>query len=471
MLAAAGALTALFVAVAGCSFTVDDGEPALPLVGAPLALEGRPTVVRRAGEQLRVLPGDDGAPWAAIFQVLDIGHQVTDLRLVRLAAPQSELRFDRSAVWLGSRVVYELVLPPVDGPGSDAPAQLRVIAPGAPSPSLTLGLPQRNAVGGIVPLAGDRAFGIVPGDSGLDGAVVHVATGRARAVRGIALLGGNLWVDGAARRLYTVEEDVIVSRGLADDEPRRALAPVEADAELRFDPDRERALACGPAGLALYEGESPARRLLTDATCATVLRVSDDGWVWFRPTVGGPIAGVPLDGAAPARIVSDKAARLLAARGDRAVTATTPPDAWRGSASDGWIEARRVMERGRAIDFSSDGASLLWLEHTANDSTTGALLRAPADGSAPPRTLERNAFRWAALPDGRLVAAAHRVEVGPHNRIDLVDADARARHPLAVGASDFVLLADARALLVQRVGLDDEEREELVLLPIPEQTR
>jgi hypothetical protein len=455
---------ALALLLAGCSVVVDGSEPLLPLVGAPLDLAGRPRVVREAGEAIRILPGDDGVPWAALYRVLDVGLAVFDLRLVRLAEPQTEIRFDGHAVWVGSRAIYEFVLPPSDGPDADRLPELRVHHPGAATPVRTIAFPQRAAVETVLPLADDRAFAILPGSLRLSAAVVHTESGRAVAVPSETLARGAAWVDTEARHLYTLEEDAITARGLAGDEPARVVAAVDPTTQLRFDTVGERAASCGPAGLTVATSDGDRR--LHDG-CAMILALTE-GWAWFRADARGPILGVPLDGSARARIASTEEARLLTARGAVAVTTTTAGDVYRGGAGDGWIGERRIMQRGRALGFTADGTALLWLENAANDSATGALRHAPVDGDA--RTLDRNVLRWAALADGRILAAANRAQVGAHNRIDLIDLRAGVRRPLAVAASDFVFSPEDETLLVRTITLDDD-RETLVLVPIPEQNR
>ena len=144
------------------------------------------------------------------------------------------------------------------------------------------------------------------------------------------------------------------------------------------------------------------------------------------------LRSVMLDGKSrPKTLLSSleelKLGQLLSVCRDQAVAySLDPPERYGPGAGDGWIGARRFMERGRDARFSQDCSRLFFKEHAATLRKLGELrlqeLPAVA-GESWPRSLllARNVGFFQLLPDGRLIAATDLAVLGPHNRVELID--------------------------------------------------
>ena len=167
---------------------------------------------------------------------------------------------------------------------------------------------------------------------------------------------------------------------------------------------------------------------------------------------------VPADGNPAARSVVKRiedtpytAIVLAGVCRNRATFYRTTPDGIYGlGVSDGWMNGRRFMERGRDVRFSPDCDHLYFKEHAANVRKLGTLyaLPVPVDSTRDlplptPLRLAYNVGLIALMPDGRLLASTDLAVLGSQNRIVAIDIKTRQAQSLTWGVN-----AVTRALFV-----------------------
>ena len=111
------------------------------------------------------------------------------------------------------------------------------------------------------------------------------------------------------------------------------------------------------------------------------------------------------------------------------------------------------MERGRGVDFSSDGTRLRWLEHTALAGGAGDMLSMaaadlPKEPNVTPLLLAKNAKQYADLGKGHVLVAANQAFLGTQNRVILVDEPNQVAYWVADSASRFEFLYGTTDLLI-----------------------
>jgi hypothetical protein len=172
------------------------------------------------------------------------------------------------------------------------------------------------------------------------------------------------------------------------------------------------------------------------------------------------LRSVPLDGSArPVDLAHADAA--LAIDAERVAWTTTPGNY---PVTDGWVDDKRFMERGRFATFSADGRHLYFLEHAATSSGAGEL-RSYEIATGITHLLALNARSFAELPDGRLLAVTNAWRDDQWNRVVVIDEARRTIDWVAEGADGFTLIPGSQDVLVNLVASTDGIT--MARMPIP----
>jgi hypothetical protein len=166
----------------------------------------------------------------------------------------------------------------------------------------------------------------------------------------------------------------------------------------------------------------------------------------------GGLWQVPLDGSGAPALVAPGAARFLGLGPEgQVVYSHDGATRYLGGAGDAWMGGTRLMDRGRLLRFSADGARAYCLEHAATIGTYGDLTTV-ALASGDRVTLGDNVHAFAELPDRRLIAIENAVYAGAWNRLVVIDQVAREKRWVAPEAADFLLLPGGREMVVDVVS-------------------
>jgi hypothetical protein len=168
----------------------------------------------------------------------------------------------------------------------------------------------------------------------------------------------------------------------------------------------------------------------------------------------GDLYAVPLDGSAPPGRIQTQAARLYdLGPGGEVFYSRDDASRYASGAGDGLLGAARFMERGLYGGFSGDGTRVRWLEHAATVEGIGELrsARFAAGALGDPITLGLNVIHYEEIPDGPLVVAENRAEVGTWNRLVTVDEATATARWLVAGAADFLLVPGRREVIADVV--------------------
>ncbi len=209
----------------------------------------------------------------------------------------------------------------------------------------------------------------------------------------------------------------------------------------------EKALvSCTPAGIELHGFDGTLIRLLVVEHCrADRPFAAGEGFVYY--VSDERLRSISVDGKHAPRDLGPYIAerRLLAAGGGNVATAELAQG--QSSAGPAWVGEQKIMERGRELRFSRDGQKVRFLEHAATLEGVGDLYSVSVDGGERV-LLARNVHRYAELPDGRVLAATNQAFIGPHNRVVVIDEEARTATYVAGAARDFEAFPDGERALV-----------------------
>jgi hypothetical protein len=472
--------------MASCtSLKLDDSAPFATLRGGPPSMNGRQRVAIKANENLQFTRGLDGTQWLALSTNSDFGPAYPP-RLIRLGDPATEeelpadqtVLFGSSAFFLdrsdldetGKVTTWHITVrhPGDDGIGltfdfdgeagpfdlSDNDAAIYVYPPFDPGTD-----PMAPVVGHLLRTDGSYQreltlknrfsvmlatfdpsgqFLVTLDDNG--NVITHSTTEASDTIIGHwsqdiepGALGSSwptLWLGVNRPEVVICDHDGL--RGLSfQPAPPRVIDPSRCSAEFRFF-RRDHFLYDGPSGLesAAADGSTPPKTLPFPMGAGT-LSIDPDRVAWSRHSPGPP----DRPNYAPLEI------------------------------SDGWVDDRQFMTRGRLADFSLDGKHLYFLEHAADGSEGIGELRSYEVASGTTHVLSLNVRQWVELDDGRLMAVSNAYKPGDWNRVILIDELRRTIDWVAAGTDGFTLIHGTQEVLVRLV--DDNDDKTWVRMPIP----
>ncbi len=458
----------------GCSYTFDDEVPLVQLVGQAPSLAPLQHLTRLSTDSLLFMTGVDGAPWVALFELTDTGVVQGNVRAVRLADPVVEQRFGGDFLHVGRRVVY--LIDPTADPAQ--PTHVLVRRPGDNGNARQFDLP--GGPGVLTPSANDAAF-LYASEGRETIEVVRTDGAFQRELAAPApMVGIGIWrptFDREADRVFTFEADGHVALHSTHDETDVQLgrwgapsssATLEAGV-LAIDDDHQALVFCDPRGLVRVPWDGGPEQLLDADPClgsplegiGSRFDLLDGSAVYI---VQEGIRSVALDGsAAPKLLQGHEGRRVLAVHPDRIAITLDPLERWFREASDGWVDGWRFMERGLEPAFRKDGRAIRFIEHAADDDSTGELRLAELGQS--PRSLARNVTRFDELADGRVLAEANHAFLGAQNRLIVIDEASGTARWVADGASGYTLIPGTMDVLAELVtGSPDHD---LVRVPVP----
>jgi hypothetical protein len=444
----------------GCSFTFDGSAPDVVLLPGVPSLEGRPEVVQQAGEQLRMMPGADGTQWALLYTTVHL-RVWGGARAVRLASPEAEERF-ADIERVGGRAVYWRQ------PVEDKAQPTRVVMRRFGDPAeRVFELPPGGGSYVTSPEDHALAFAPVPAEGEMPEATLVRTDHPFRrdvlppfGVAGLSEPGPAFDRSGDHYFGYTSAGQIIafstndqraaeVGRWFKDPSHVNLIRVDDAGAQL---------ILCGGGGLASVRFDGTGGEIIDASPCKWSFSLEERSAIYFA---GGELRMAPVDRSSPPRRLAEwPAGRRVLAMVPGVVAYTD------GESTDGYIDGRRFMERGRLVTFSRDRSRVRFLEHAATLQGEGVLMSAPIGGGEA-MTLARNVRDYAELDDGRVIAASNQAFTGTHNRVIVIDENARSARTVAESASAFKLIAGTREVLVERVIERADHSTVWVRMPIP----
>ncbi len=477
---AAGIAIGMMLAGAGCTFQWSADQPIFPLTGTAPALGSfdKLNVMPGAGRAAR-MTGADGATWTAFCEFSTGGGNRSCVRmhLVRLGAPgdapAEEFVDSTEGFATHDHVLYEM--------HDDTVAMTRTITLHRP------GDPPASDAAFVVPIG--RAL-LYTNDDGDSDVFVYWVEDQATTTydvfrrdqtfhRQLPLPAG---IDPTRPDGQTTFDFLLTSDGntlvvrepdgtvTADSTLDEGMVPLGVRPPDFFLDNRRHALVTigddGFRSVPLAGGDD----LVLDPTGFDPTTISLQAEPHFRdPTVGlfraplatdldqafydrdGALWRVPLDGSVPPAVVQADGVRLLRL-GPRAelIYSHDPSDRYAGGAGDGWLGDRSVMQRGRLVTFSGDGARIRFLENAATLGTYGDLTSVGVAGGAPV-TLGINVHAYDELPDGRVLAIENHVYEGDWNRLVVIDEVGGVKHWVTPSAAEFFLVPGGRELIADVV--------------------
>lgn len=436
---------AAICACASCAFSLDDGPPAPPLLGAPIDASSLAHLNAAPVASEAIVFDRAGRAWVAMVEPDALESVLlsdpTTAQVVPVPAHDEVHLFPHALVLIdgerkGSdpramsvRTVGEAVeetfsLPP--GPG-------RLVANG--DQSIFLWLPMAPGTPGYPLFRRDGSFArVVPLPAGIDPSQQSP-----------------VWLSPDSKLVLTRDSS-------GDMAAYSTSSPAEVDLgthpiDFAFDDARAAIVTVGADGVHRVSLDGGGDQVLDPQPCLPGFVLIDGPNLLYETggAAGPALLAIALDGSEAAAHVlrADDFARViaLAPNGD-VVYSKDPSDRFAAGSGDGWIGDWSFMERGRAVGFSADGTRMRWLDHTAQLSTQGDLRSAPATGG-PATTWARNVSRFDELPDGRFVALADDEQTGPWNRIVVMDERAGTATWVASNTVDYILVpADDLQLIV-----------------------
>ena len=495
-------LSVLCLVLAGCSFTLDNDAPELPLVGSPPSLSSLQKLNNGPVYSSAIVSGRDGAYW------LVLQEDKKKLRVLRLSEPAAETEIDGDKFLIRWREFYTWTagMAPED-PAQPTPATLQIQSAGDASSPKQLAMPLgigTLAIGGsddvfayspnkglsmtydLVRLDGKPKRSIPyidPDGSDLGGAFFNgnaqIFFDRAPCVSPCATGGDSGDSLGLERRhmiAHYTDRERDVDMGLM---PRRYFLyePGGLGRHFAVEPGlmRRRFFTCSSDGVRVVpvepNGTNPPLTL-DDAPCASdlfsLLRVpqpdgSSDLELFYL--IGHQLRRVPIDGSrAPERVLDHDVERVLAVYSPNLVLySEDSADKYIYGVGDAWIGTWRFANRARLIYLTGDQKSVTWLENSAQSGGIGDLQFAPINGTS--TKIARNVYEYDELGDGRLLVAGNHAFRGTQNRIVIADKDHTQLRWVVDQASQYGFIPGSSDLIVDVVT--GASTADLVRVPIP----
>lgn len=473
--AAALALLLSAVQFAACSWVFDDTPPDLPLLGEPADLTRLPKLNVGPARDVVLQRDATSAPWAVIIEAattdltvppLTLRDTVRMLRLSPPAAEPAEELLQARIIAVQNRSLF-LLEPPVprglgELPDLSAPTVLTVARPGGfragpfmlPSGSPLLVVSERDEAFVYIAQRPDaKLMYLVRTDGSYrrelplpEGADPANVLAKAR-LQLLTPEGG----DGSALLVQDGEERVTVYG--SSDESVRVLGKQPRGFVL--DREQRALLTCTDEGVRRVPLDGSAATLLDTAPCQTDLLRLDGrlrgNTLLYRS--GEALREVPQAGGAPARELLAGPVGQIMALGPKGeiLYSRDPPLRFGAGIGDGWLDERRIMERGRRAAWSGDGRRLRWHEAAARSDNTGELTSIDLTTGAA-LTLARNSRTFSELADGRVLTIANAAQRGPHNRLLVIDDRKPEARWIAASARDFVRLPGDKEVLLKAIS-------------------
>jgi hypothetical protein len=459
-------MLAASLVAAGCTYEWNDTLPPFPLSGSAPSLASFDKLNQVVAGRPAKMTGPDGATWIAFCEFWPMGNGNSGRtckkeRLVRLGLPGEpsvEESIDADSFSLHPQMLYEM--------RDDTMAMTRTVTlhrPGDPkSADASFQFPSGRALlvandsgnadvfvyGVQPPKGGALTLGVYRRDKRFQRALPTPTNIDLTKEFDASAFDFYFTADGSALVVRDGDGNMISYSTLDDGKVALGMRP----AAFAIDDDRRRVITIGKDGLRSVALDGSGERLLTAThiDLSTLTLDFDDGAVFYADT--GGLMRVPLDGSAPPSLAQAGGARLWMLGPNGEVTYSRDSRSkYAGGAGDGWLGARRFMERGRQLRWSSDGARLHFLEHAATVGTYGDLTSVSAAGDAP-RTLGINVHVWDELPDHRILAVENAVYSGAWNRLVVIDEVASTKHWLVPSTNDFMLVNDGTELIADVVS-------------------
>jgi hypothetical protein len=486
----------------GCSWTFDDEAPDFPLVGSPPVLSTLQKINNGPVYGSAIVRGVDNGYWIALQE------ESKKLRLVRLTEPsrESTIEGDQFTIAWRAFFVWKSGEPPAD-PVMPRPATLSVVSAGQ-DPSEAQIFEFRYGVGNLILGGVDDVFAYVPPKGTTDKYELVRRTGGMR--RDIPIPGGDT-APSLSGAMFSGDAEYFFDRqpcAICDTEPddadrggfeRRQVVAHSTRAEVDLDlgllprriwlyepsASRRQFITCGNDGLRIVpvvESEQNPRRVLDETPCATDVfalqripipsapEAQRPGYTGQSRTevfyaIGNELRRVPVDGSAPPRRALDREIERVLAIYDPSfiVYSQDPADRYIYGVGDAWIGDWRFMNRGRAIDLSSDKKRVRFLENAARSGGIGDLNAADIGG--PVERLARNVYQYDEIEEGRVLAAANHSFRGIQNRIVILDERRRHAQWVVDQASRYSFIPGSSDLLVDIVT--GASSSDMVRVPLP----
>jgi hypothetical protein len=441
---------------AACSYTFDDSEPDLPLVGEKPGTYAVPKLNESpATSRVTVIRGYDNAQWGAWTEnVTEPGtSRIREaLRLVKIFDPsQRELRF-ADEFSFGSRAIFTLDKPKKEGD----PTILTIRAAGEPGPGQVFELePSEKS---LLSFGGrDVVFYYWVASPETTDFLVQ-RTDRAFSRR-IPLPEGAsptdppgrvlLWFDGAGDLLFVRDADGNVVRHNTKSEDSRDFG--KTGRIIAIDNGRKNFLTCDEEGLQQVDYADAEHHLLDPTPCLGLAFFLGDK-IYYGAEDG--LRRVPFTGMGEPERVQLPGRVITWANDNLFAYSTDPSDRYIEGAGNGFVGDWKFMERGLEARFSRDRKKIYWLENAAKLSGIGDLRSAmiPIDRPAErPTQLARNVWTWEETDDQRILAIENRAFRGEFNRLVIIDEAERTRRWVAEGAVNYLRISPTD-ILVERWG-------------------
>lgn len=448
---------ALVLSCSGCVYEWNGDTPTFPLTGDPPALSSFHQLNQQVAGRPSLLTGPDGATWVTFCEFWKTGSGNSGRgcgkeHLVRLADPPAEELISADSFGLHGQELYEL--------RDDMTTKMQTVTlhrPGA-SDDVSFQFPSGRAL-------------IVANDSGaadvfafwlLDKTTTHFDVLRRDQKFQLTVplppeLDPSKAPDASSFDfVLSADGNTLVTR--VNDGTTTAWSTLDGSqvalgnrpVDFFIDDARNALVTLGDEGLVSVPLDGSAQHLLTPAKIDldTFSRVDD--FVYYADANG--LWQVPLDGSSAAKLIQAGGARLWSRGPNGEITYSKDPrNKYAGNAGDGWLGDWRFMERGRQMRWSSDGARIHFLEHSATVGTYGDLTSVSVPMGAP-RTLAINAHVWDELPDHRIVTVENAVYSGNWNRLVVIDEAASTKHWVVPSAADFFLVNGGSEMIVEVVS-------------------
>jgi hypothetical protein len=462
---------AIALLLSACTtWKLDSSQPIADVSGPPPSMDGRQRILWKSGTDLSFILGPDGTEWAAFTPSVDSatsGPPIPNTRLVRLGDPASEEEWPAEYVTLGASAVYETL--PL--PGMVERWSVTVSPPGEADQARKFIF--EGSVNSVVPSPKDDAFLVYRTSFDQNGDALKDLLVRSddSHTRELPLYEGpGAFSDDGALFFFFDQKSNLQQYSTLDDSSLVLGTLAEASGLLPLpivDQRRQQVIVCDDTGLWAFPFSSTAARQIDPSPCYQFASQPSLDWFVYSAGAGGEIRSVPLDGSSAPAPMSIPAGALRIALAPTAMAYAVDYLAMRYSpdASDGWVDGRRFMERGRYVNFTADGTRLLFVEHAASGTGVGELRSYHRDtGALLP--LARNSFRWKELLDGRVLASSNMVDVGDYNRVVVIDESRASVEWVAGGGGGWTLVPNQREALITLASVDDDKT--LVRMPIPE---
>jgi len=436
------AAAVLLLGGTACSYTFDDTEPDVPLVGDRPGTYALPKLNENpATSRVSVIRGYNENIWGAWTENAtdpDTGKLRDGLRLVNFwDTSQRELRF-ADEFSFGSRAIYSLdyAKKPTD------PTRLTMRAAGEPGTGKVYELPASDKA--LLSYGGRDAvfYYWVAAAETTDFLIQRTDRDYART---IPLPEGAdpkdppgrvmMWFDGAGDYLFVRDGNGDVVRHNTRSEDDRDFG--KTGRIIAIDNSRKNFFTCDEEGLQKIDYADAERHVIDDTPCLGLAFFLGDKIYYGTPD---GLRRVVFAGVGTPEAVSLPGRVLSYVNDDLFVYSKDPADRYIEGAGDGWINAWKFMERGVEPRFSRNRAKVYWLESAAKLSGIGDLRsnKIPVDAPAEaPLKLARNVWTWEEIDDDRLLAIENRSFRGDFNRLIVIDEREKTRRWVAEGATNY----------------------------------